>query len=92
MGYTNAMTLVPLKLILIIATVLLGTFFAIGLLHWHAHPYKCFDGKHYYGDWVVVWSVGPLEIRSKAYGCVSSDQYDPKQFQSLNGPSPLPHM
>lgn len=77
------MTQVPAKYVVWLIAIIIGIGFLLGILYWNKTPYKCFDGKRPYGDWVTIGSVGRLDLRVKAYGCVKSDRYDPKQFKRL---------
>jgi hypothetical protein len=75
-------SLVPIRLVIIMAIVITGCLFLFGLLHWNSKKLSCFGGNHWYGDWYVVYSVGKLEFRQKQYGCPAEDRYDPKQFKT----------
>lgn len=81
-------SMVPMRTAVILAILLVLVGFGFGVLYWNRSDYKCFDGKRYYGDWVVLISVGKFEVRAKAYGCPASDRYNPAQFRPLYEPSP----
>lgn len=77
------MTQVPARLAVWLAVIIIIIAFLLGVLHWNAKPYACFGGKAHYGDWVVVYSVGKFEVRAKAWGCTTDNQYDPKLYKKL---------
>jgi hypothetical protein len=76
------MTLVPVRALLLLTALLIAIGFVSGHLHWNSQRPSCFNGNRWYGQWVVIYSVGKLEFRQHPYGCPKSDQYDPKQFKS----------
>lgn len=73
--------MVPLRTVLILATALVLIAFLTGYFYWDKNNYACFDGKHQYGDWVVVMSVGKFELRLKPFGCAATDRYDPRTWK-----------
>lgn len=77
------MTQVPMRLAVWLCAALIAIAFVLGVLHWDRTPYACLDGKHHYGDWVVMYSVGKFEVRTRAWGCDASGRYDPKVFKKL---------
>lgn len=74
---------VPVRLVIILSAILIAILFTLGLMRWDPAPYSCFSGRHYYGNWIVVWKVSHVEFRTKAWGCETSDRYDPKIFHPL---------
>jgi len=75
-------SLIPIRLVLIIAGCLTGMLFVVGILFWNTKEYACLQGKHYYGDYMTVMSVGKLELRFKQWGCDNYLRYDPSQFKT----------
>ncbi len=68
-----------IAILAIIIAVLLG--FVIGFVYWNKDSYKCFDGKHFYGEWITLYAVGKFELRVREYGCVKTERYDPREWK-----------
>lgn len=75
--------MVPIRIVLLLVGLLVAVSFIMGFAHWRTDTYACFNGKRHYGDWFVVYSIGKLELRARAWGCPSGDRYEPAQYHSL---------
>lgn len=72
-------SLVPLRVVLILAAILVGIAFVGGHLYYDSNQPGCLYGKHWQTDqWTVLFSVYDVELRAHPYGCPKSDQYDKK--------------
>lgn len=78
-------TLIPIRLVLIIASIATLMLFVVGILFWNTKEYACLNGKGYYGDYVTIMAIGKLEVRAKPWGCTEDQRYDPKQFKNGAG-------
>jgi hypothetical protein len=80
--------LMPTRIAILAAALVVALGFAIGFVHWNTNAYKCFDNKGFYGDWQTVYAVGKLELRVKQWGCVGSQRYDPAKFKPMDQVDP----